>query len=221
VIPVGLAGASLTYGPGNSTDWEWITAAAEVVEKAMPTTLLLPGIGTIAPCRRLTTRVSGLCGWRLTVTIGRQLFFEVMQRIGGYEGFGAPSTAVWIAAKLGYAAARRLFRLIQGRARSAPGGLSVCVLGGDGLVGDQRAATVCPKPQPAESIRLVSLRGFSAHTAGEIISIDTVYATDRVRNHSRRPCRRLQCAEASSPITDYQPASMRYPQCIGSKDVIT
>ncbi|WP_308257622.1 4-hydroxy-2-oxovalerate aldolase [Pseudonocardia lacus] len=44
----GLAGASLTYGPGSNTDWEWIAAAAEVVENAVLTTLLLPGIGTIA-----------------------------------------------------------------------------------------------------------------------------------------------------------------------------
>ncbi|WP_308258949.1 4-hydroxy-2-oxovalerate aldolase [Pseudonocardia sp. H11422] len=44
----GLAGASLTYGPGSNTDWEWITAAAEVIENAVLTTLLLPGIGTIA-----------------------------------------------------------------------------------------------------------------------------------------------------------------------------
>ncbi|WP_214369697.1 4-hydroxy-2-oxovalerate aldolase [Pseudonocardia sp. H11422] len=44
----GLAGASLTYGPGSNTDWEWITAAAEVVNNAVLTTLLLPGIGTIA-----------------------------------------------------------------------------------------------------------------------------------------------------------------------------
>jgi 4-hydroxy 2-oxovalerate aldolase len=43
----GLAGASLTYGPGSNTDWEWISAAAEVVENAKLTTLLLPGIGTI------------------------------------------------------------------------------------------------------------------------------------------------------------------------------
>ena len=44
----GLAGASLTYGPGSNTDWEWITAAAEVMQNAVLTTLLLPGIGTIA-----------------------------------------------------------------------------------------------------------------------------------------------------------------------------
>jgi 4-hydroxy 2-oxovalerate aldolase len=44
----GLAGASLTYGPGSNTDWEWISAAAEVIEHAVLTTLLLPGIGTIA-----------------------------------------------------------------------------------------------------------------------------------------------------------------------------
>jgi 4-hydroxy 2-oxovalerate aldolase len=43
----GLAGASLTYGPGSNTDWEWIAAAAEVVQHAVLTTLLLPGIGTL------------------------------------------------------------------------------------------------------------------------------------------------------------------------------
>ncbi|AEH09463.1 MULTISPECIES: 4-hydroxy-2-oxovalerate aldolase [Frankiaceae] len=43
----GLAGASLTYGPGSNSDWEWISAAAEVVTNAVLTTLLLPGIGTI------------------------------------------------------------------------------------------------------------------------------------------------------------------------------
>ncbi|GLZ47744.1 4-hydroxy-2-oxovalerate aldolase 2 [Actinomycetospora sp. NBRC 106375] len=48
----GLAGASLTYGPGSNTDWEWIAAAAEAIEASentpVLTTLLLPGIGTIA-----------------------------------------------------------------------------------------------------------------------------------------------------------------------------
>lgn len=43
----GLAGSSLTYGPGSCTDWAWIAAAAEVVRRATLTTLLLPGIGTI------------------------------------------------------------------------------------------------------------------------------------------------------------------------------
>jgi 4-hydroxy 2-oxovalerate aldolase len=48
----GLAGASLTYGPGSHTDVEWIAAAAEVVTRAKLTTLLLPGIGTIEDLER-------------------------------------------------------------------------------------------------------------------------------------------------------------------------
>jgi 4-hydroxy 2-oxovalerate aldolase len=43
----GLAGGSVNYGPGSNTDWEWIEAAASVIEKARLTTLLLPGVGTI------------------------------------------------------------------------------------------------------------------------------------------------------------------------------
>jgi 4-hydroxy 2-oxovalerate aldolase len=44
----GLAGGSLTYGPGSHTDWEWIETAAAHISRARLTTLLLPGIGTIA-----------------------------------------------------------------------------------------------------------------------------------------------------------------------------
>jgi 4-hydroxy 2-oxovalerate aldolase len=48
----GLAGASLTYGAGSNTDWEWISATAEVVQNAVLTTLLIPGIGTIGELNR-------------------------------------------------------------------------------------------------------------------------------------------------------------------------
>ena len=43
----GLAGGSLTYGPGSHSDWEWIETAAANISRARLTTLLLPGIGTI------------------------------------------------------------------------------------------------------------------------------------------------------------------------------
>lgn len=47
----GLAGSSLNYGPGSHTDWEWIEAAADVLQHARLTTLLLPGVGTIEELR--------------------------------------------------------------------------------------------------------------------------------------------------------------------------
>ncbi|MDF1604502.1 4-hydroxy-2-oxovalerate aldolase [Nocardioides sp. YIM 152315] len=43
----GLAGSSLSYGPGSHRDWEWIEAAASVLQDARLTTLLLPGVATI------------------------------------------------------------------------------------------------------------------------------------------------------------------------------
>jgi len=48
----GLAGGSLNYGPGSNTDWEWIETAAGNLERAVLTTLLLPGIGTIAELKQ-------------------------------------------------------------------------------------------------------------------------------------------------------------------------
>jgi 4-hydroxy 2-oxovalerate aldolase len=47
----GLAGSSLNYGPGSNSDWEWIEAAAANLTRARLTTLLLPGVGTIAELR--------------------------------------------------------------------------------------------------------------------------------------------------------------------------
>jgi 4-hydroxyphenylpyruvate dioxygenase len=36
--------------------------------------------------------------------LGRRLFFEIVQRRGGYDGYGAPNTAVRMAAQLHQAA---------------------------------------------------------------------------------------------------------------------
>ncbi|WP_255949865.1 4-hydroxy-2-oxovalerate aldolase [Streptomyces odontomachi] len=48
----GLAGGSVNYGPGSHSDWEWIEAAASVLENARLTTLLLPGVGTVQELKR-------------------------------------------------------------------------------------------------------------------------------------------------------------------------
>lgn len=48
----GLAGTSVNFGPGSHTDWEWIEAAAANLTRARLTTLLLPGVGTIAELRK-------------------------------------------------------------------------------------------------------------------------------------------------------------------------
>jgi 4-hydroxy 2-oxovalerate aldolase len=52
----GLAGGSVNYGPGSNTDWEWIEAAAGVIQNARLTTLLLPGVGTIEELKRAWDR---------------------------------------------------------------------------------------------------------------------------------------------------------------------
>ncbi|WP_222861236.1 4-hydroxy-2-oxovalerate aldolase [Maritimibacter fusiformis] len=48
----GLSGSSFTYGFGRESDAAWITEAAKVCNRAVLTTLLLPGIGTLEDLRR-------------------------------------------------------------------------------------------------------------------------------------------------------------------------
>lgn len=48
----GLSGASFNYGFGAHTDWEWLEAVADVLNKAVLTTLILPGLGTVEDLKR-------------------------------------------------------------------------------------------------------------------------------------------------------------------------
>ena len=48
----GLSGASFNYGFGAHTDWEWIEAVANVIDNAVLTTLILPGIATVEELKR-------------------------------------------------------------------------------------------------------------------------------------------------------------------------
>lgn len=48
----GIRGSSFNYGFGAHTDWEWIKAVADVVDNAVVTTLILPGICTIQDLKR-------------------------------------------------------------------------------------------------------------------------------------------------------------------------
>ena len=48
----GLSGSSFNYGFGAHTDWDWLAAVADVLEHAVLTTLLLPGIGTVDDLKR-------------------------------------------------------------------------------------------------------------------------------------------------------------------------
>jgi 4-hydroxy 2-oxovalerate aldolase len=48
----GLSGSSINYGVGAHTDWEWIETVSDAARNAVPTTLLLPGIGTLQDLRQ-------------------------------------------------------------------------------------------------------------------------------------------------------------------------
>jgi 4-hydroxy 2-oxovalerate aldolase len=84
----GLGGSSLTYGVGRHTDDEWIAAAAEVMQHARLTTLLLPGIGTAAHLRRAqelgvtSVRVATHCTeadiGNQHIALGRELGMDVV-----------------------------------------------------------------------------------------------------------------------------------------------
>lgn len=83
----GVAGSSFNYGFGAASDVEWIAAAAEVVQKARLTTLLLPGIGTIHDLRnayaagarsvRIATHCTEADVARQHIEVARQMGMDV------------------------------------------------------------------------------------------------------------------------------------------------
>lgn len=48
----GLSGSSINFGFSAHTDWEWLEAVADVLQRAVLTTLILPGVGTVQDLRR-------------------------------------------------------------------------------------------------------------------------------------------------------------------------
>lgn len=84
----GLAGSSFNYGFGAHTDWEWLEAAASVLEHAKLAALLLPGIGTADDLRRAaglgvgSIRIATHCTEadiaRQHMTLGRELELDVV-----------------------------------------------------------------------------------------------------------------------------------------------
>jgi len=80
----GLAGSSFNYGFGAHTDWEWIEAVADVVQNAVLTTLILPGIATVHELKRAyelgvrSVRVATHC---TEADIGKQ-HIEIARELG-------------------------------------------------------------------------------------------------------------------------------------------
>ncbi|PZQ45801.1 MAG: 4-hydroxy-2-oxovalerate aldolase [Rhodovulum sulfidophilum] len=84
----GLAGGTFNYGFGLHTDWDWIGAVVEAVERARVTILLLPGIGTKEDLKRAydlgarSVRVATHCTEadvsRQHITYARELGFDTV-----------------------------------------------------------------------------------------------------------------------------------------------
>lgn len=84
----GLAGSSFNYGFGSHTDLEWIEAAADVVNKARLTVLLLPGIGvaedlkTAWGCGARSVRIATHCTEadvaRQHISMARELGYDTV-----------------------------------------------------------------------------------------------------------------------------------------------
>ncbi|MBN8484167.1 MAG: 4-hydroxy-2-oxovalerate aldolase [Sphingomonadales bacterium] len=83
----GLSGSSFNYGFGAHTDWDWIGAVAEVLERSVLTTLLLPGIGTVHDLKhayemgvrsvRVATHCTEADVWKQHIEAARNLGMDV------------------------------------------------------------------------------------------------------------------------------------------------
>jgi 4-hydroxy 2-oxovalerate aldolase len=93
----GLAGASLTYGPGSNTDWEWFTAAREpgMDVSGFPMMSHMAPAADLAAQAKLMEQAGAQCAY-VTDSGGRLTMGDVRDRVRAYRDVLDPATQIGI-----------------------------------------------------------------------------------------------------------------------------